>query len=90
MPYAHIYNDDEYAAAISENMEEINKIFVPFEINYSDSPLCETDPDVQFYSENHYIQSTSCDYYFEDDFDSKIGNTCDSANKISFFHLTIK
>ena len=63
---------------------------MPFEINYSDSPLCETDPDVQFYSENHYIQSTSCDYYFEDDFDSKIGNTCDSADKLSFFQMTIK
>ena len=98
MPYAHIYNDDEYAAAISENitsyptrLEEINnKIFMPFEINDNDSPLCETDPDVQFYSENHYIQSTSCDYYFEDDFNSKIGNACDSADKLSFFHMNIK
>ena len=92
-------NDDEYAAAaISENitsyptrLEEINnKIFVPFEINDNDSPLCETDPDVQIYSENHYIQSTSCDYYFEDDFNSKIGNACDSADKLSFFHMNIK
>ena len=63
IPYTHIYNDDEYTAAILENImnyptsfEDINnKIFVPFEINDSDSPLSETDPDVQFYSENHYI-----------------------------------
>ena len=93
LPYTHIYNDDKYTAAILENivnyptsLEDINNnIFVPFEINYSDSPLSETDPDVQFYSENHYIQSTSCDYYFEDNFNSKIGNKCSFTDKLSFF-----
>ena len=73
------------------SFEDINnKIFVPFEINDSDLPLNETDPDVQFYSENHYIQSFSCDYYFEDDFNSKIGNKCASTDKLSFFHMNIK
>ena len=47
----------------SYRIHEINtKIFVPFEINY-DSPFHEKDPDLQFYSDNHYIQSTSCDYF---------------------------
>ena len=54
LPYTHIYNDDEYTTAILENivnyptsLEDIsNNIFVPFEINDSDSPLSETDPDI--------------------------------------------
>ena len=70
------------------SLEDINnKIFVPFEINDSDSPLSETDPDVQFYSENHYIKSTSCDYYFEDEFNSKIVNKCASTDKLPHTHI---
>ena len=38
----------------------------------------------------HNVQSTSRDYYFEDDFNSKIGNKCASTDKLSFFHMNIK
>ena len=74
LPYNLIFNDDEYTdtTGILENivsyptsLEEINtKSFVQFEINDCDSPLNETDPDVQFKSKNHYIKSPFCDYYF--------------------------
>ena len=93
LPYNLIFNDDEYTdtAGILENimscptsLEDINnKSFVQLEINDSDSPLSETDPDVQFKSKNHYIISTFCDYYFKDYLNSMIGNKCGSTNVTS-------
>ena len=73
LPFNHVDDDDVFIEAVIEDsldcsyrIREINnKIFVPFEIN-DDSPYHEIDPDMQFYSDNHYIQSTSCDYYLED------------------------
>ena len=65
------------------------KIFVPFEIN-DDGPFHERDPDLQFYSDNHYIQSTSCDYYLEDSFNDKFGEASNLDDSLSFFHQNMK
>ena len=73
LPFNHVDDNDVFIETVIEasldcnyRIHEINtKIFVPFEIN-DDSPFHERDPDLQFYSDNHYIQSTSCDYYLED------------------------
>ena len=60
-PYCHLYEDDEFMSALSENwntknqisleaLQNQNNIFSPFELNeISDSPLYDADPDIQFY-----------------------------------------
>ena len=63
---------------------------MPFEINDSESPLGETDPDVQFYPENHYIETTFCDYYFEDDFNSRLETNVTLQMDSFFPHMTTK
>ena len=40
--------------------------------NRIDTPLTEIDPDLQFFTESHYICSTKCEYYFEKQFDSEM------------------
>ena len=45
---------------------------------------------MQFYSDNHYIQSTSCDYYLEDSFNEKFGNKGNLDDSLTFFHQNIK
>ena len=48
-------------------LEIDKKIFNPFEINNRiDTQLTEIEPDLRFYTENHYICSTKCEYYLED------------------------
>ena len=44
-------------------MSEISyKLFCPFEINQGiEMTLTETSPDMQFYSDSHYIQNINCD-----------------------------
>ena len=71
--------------------EMSNKIFIPFEINDSiDTPLTEVDPDIQFYSNVEYTQSTKCDYNSESKFISIIAAKNESARNLSFFHINIK
>ena len=41
-------------------------------------------------SDNHYIQSTSCDYYLEDSFNDKFGKASNLDDSLSFFHQNIK
>ena len=97
LPFNHVDDDDVFIEAVIEasldcsyRIHEINtKIFVPFEIN-DDSPIHERDPDLQFYSDNHYIQSTSCDYYLEDSFNDKFGKASNLDDSLSFFHQNIK
>ena len=45
---------------------------------------------MQFYSDNHYIQSTSCDYHLEDPFNEKFGNKGNLGDSLTFFHQNIK
>ena len=50
-----------------------NKLFCPFEINQGIvMPLTEMDPDIQFYSDSHYIQNLNCGYYLEEKFTKEI------------------
>ena len=97
LPFNHVDDDDTFIEAVIEasmdcsyRIHEINtKIFVPFEIN-DDSPFHEIDPDMQFYSDNHYIQSTSCDYYLEDSFNEKFGNKGNLDDSLTFFSSKYK
>ena len=72
-------------------LEIDKKIFNPFEINNRiDTPLTEIDPDLQFYTENHYICSTKCEYYLEEQFVSEISSNERLDTKMSLFHMNIK
>ena len=48
------------------------------------------DPDMQFYSDSHYIQNLNCDYYFEKNFVDKIIESGTGKKQLSFFHLNVK
>ena len=88
LPCCHIDDEGEFHAAIAEcffsssavykDIDEM--IFNPFEINDQvDTPLTEIDPDLQFYVESQYVQSTNCDYYIEENFVSKI-SSCETRS----------
>ena len=71
--------------------EMSNKLFCPFEINQGiEMPLTEMDPDMQFYSDSHYIQNLNCDYYLEGKFIKEIEDYSTKGNHLSLFHLNIK
>ena len=97
LPFKHVDDDDVFIEAVIEasldcsyRIHEINtKIFVPFEIN-DDSPFHEIDPNMQFYSDNHYIQSTSCDYHLEDSFNEKFANKGNLDDSLTFFSSKYK
>ena len=97
LPFNHVDDNDVFIETVIEasldcsyRIHGINtKIFVPFEIN-DDGPFHERDPDLQFYSDNHYIQSTSCDYYLEDSFNDKFGEASNLDDSLSFFHQNMK
>ena len=99
LPYNHLNNDDDFKCAIMEGMlyneiqisEMSNKLFCPFEINQGiEMPLTEMDPDMQFYSDSHYIQNLNCDYYLEGKFIKEIEDYSTKGNHLSLFHLNIK
>ena len=67
------------------------KIFNPFEMdNRIDTPLTEIDPDLQFYTESHYICSTKCEYHLEEQFVSEISENRKLETQMSLFHMNIK
>ena len=99
LPYNHLDNDDDFKCAIMEGMlnnefqisEISNKLFCPFEINQGiELPLTEMDPDMQFYSDSHYIQILNYDYYLEEKFIKEIQDYSKKRNHLSLFHLNIK
>ena len=99
LPYNHFDCDDDFKCAVIEGMlyskfkinEISNKLFCPFEINQGiETPLPEIDPDMQFYSNSHYIQNLNCDYYLEETFAKEVEDCSATRNSLSFFHLNIK
>ena len=96
LPFNHVDDDvfieDVIEASLdcSYRIHEINnKTFVPFEIN-NDSLFHDIDTDMQFYSDNQHIQSTSCDYFLEDSINEKFGNKGNLDDSLTFFHQKIK
>ena len=99
LPYNHFDFDDDFKCAVTEGMlnskfkinEISNKLFCPFEINQGIvTPLSEMDPDMQFYSDSHYIRNLHCDYYLEETFAKEVEDCSATRNNLSFFHLNIK
>ena len=48
------------------------------------------DPDMQFYSDSHYIRNLHCDNYLEELFAKEVEDCSATWNNLSFFHLNIK
>ena len=71
--------------------EMSDKLFCPFEINQGiETPLTEMDPDIQFYSDCHYIKNLNCDYYLEEKFQNEVKDCSPTGTHLSLFHLNIK
>ena len=62
-----------------------NKPFCPFEINQGiETPLTEMDPDMQFYSDSHYIQNVNFEYCLEEAFTKQVEDC--SATRSNFLN----
>jgi hypothetical protein len=102
LPFTHIDDDDVFKHTLSElmsqsshiNLEDLNKlVFNPFDINEekNNSPLCTSDPDIQYFNELTNNQ-LACDYYFEDTFINKIQslNLTKEDESFSVYHTNIR
>ena len=101
-PLNHFDDDEDFMSAIHEfqnndsnitidNLE--NMIFDPFEWNDAnlDDPLCDSDPDLQFYNDIAGIQNTKkCDYYLEHSLRKKIDELGITDDCFSLFHLNVR
>lgn len=67
--------------------------FNPFEWNEDNElvPLYDTDPDLQFFNDNTYVQNDfTCDYYVEETFNNKCTELSLNVDNFSIFHLNIR
>ena len=102
LPYNHIFDDDEYLKALSENwnlplsipidlLNHHDKIFLPFDLNEKESnPLADCDPDIQYYNNQFNSVLYSCDYFFEDSCNEKLKRDNIDSNSFSLLHANIR
>ena len=101
-PFNHIQDDNEFIKTISESwlkpidisLDDLEKlVFNPFSISDCDvnSPLCDSDPDMQFYnnSETNSILK-SCSYLVEDSFNEKCLELRNESDLFSVIHLNAR
>ena len=101
LPFNHYDDDLDFLNALSElwytkseiDFRELDeKLFIPFEINEKyniNMPLCDTDPDSNFFNEMYNPGNISCDYHIEDSFiDLKSKN--DLSNCFSLYHVNAR
>ena len=63
-----------------------NKHFCPFKIYQGiEMPLTEIDPDMQFYSDSHYIQNLNRNYHLEEKLIKEIEDYSTKRNHSSLF-----
>ena len=55
-----------------------------------ETPLTEMDPDIQFYSDCHYIKNLNCDYYLQEKFQNEVKDCSPTGTHLSLVHLNIK
>lgn len=98
-PFNHYDEDDEFIRTLRECTSDHdisfadlqNKIFNPFDLNENvNSPLYDTDPDIQYYNEISHSSSLSCDYYMEDTFNAKCGAAGAVGESFSVIHSNIR
>ena len=101
-PFNHIEGDDIFISEIN-NMDIDTKIieslseslFNPLELNNDDiySPLCDVDPDANYFNELNAHISQNCNYYYEHSFSTiiqtRFKNMID-LNVFSLCHINIR
>ena len=102
LPFNHMFTDEEFMLAISENLsssekipfDELNKndtLFTPFDLNDdTNSPLSDSDPDLQLYNQQCNMVLNSCDYYIEDLLNSKLDKLNVTNHSFSLLHTNIR
>ena len=99
-PFNHLTDDTHFIQALAENWDKDihisleslrEKVFVPFDLNVDEnSPLFETDPDINFYSTIHNSNLKDCDYYLEDTFNNKSSKLDITNHNFSLIHTNIR
>ena len=70
-------------------------LFNPFEVNEDQyyTPLCEIDPDINYYNSIGSHLGTNCNYYYEGHFETALKTKCidiKTRNTLSLCHLNIR
>ena len=100
--YNHIEDDNMFFNAIHElrldrpllnNVYiEDNLVFNPFEMNEEDNdfPCADIDPDSLYFNRLGFQLNSNCNYYNEDEFNSRMTNMNTPRDAISMIHLNIR
>ena len=85
--------DIESKTIIIESLSD--KLFNPFELNNDDiySPLCDIDPDANYFNELNAHISQNCKYYYENSFSTIIQSRLKDVinhNVFSLLHMYIR
>ena len=95
-PYNHIEDDDMFVSDINhlcfneKNLDLISeRIFNPFELNTDKyyAPLCDIDPDINFFNEIDYHLVSQCNYFMENHFISAVKNRFHDVSLSKMFSL---
>ena len=101
-PFNHFYDDDDFFSAIDDQLSFQPKVpfdvlvksdllFSPFDMNSGDFDCSNgTDPDVHFYNSQLNSGLSSCDYYLEDMFNTKISKMNIQSNNFSMLGTNIR
>ena len=102
LPFNHISTDEDFILAVSENLSlpvtlpydallSQESLFTPFDLNEShNSPLFESDPDLQLYNLQCNAVLNSCDYYVEDSLNLKLNKLNVTENNFSLLHANLR
>ena len=95
-PFNHVEDDELFISDINhfdislKTLDSISEcIFNPFELNTDKyySPLCDIDPDINFYNEIDYHLVSHCNYYMDNHFTSAIKNKFGNVSLHDMFSL---
>ena len=101
-PFNHFQDDEDFYSAIHDQLLNCssvpfdtlvknNLLFSPFDINSNDFDcINDTDPDVHFYNSQMNNCLSSCDYYLEDMFNTKISKMNIQSNNFSIMAANIR
>ena len=101
-PFNHIFNDEDFILALSDSwndqksipfdlLDNHDRLILPFDFNEDfDSPLSDSDPDVQFYNSQCNTMLNSCDYYLETGMNTKLKSLNIRSSAFSLFHMNIR
>ena len=72
-------------------LDNHDRLILPFDFNEDfDSPLSDSDPDVQFYNSQCNTMLNSCDYYLETGMNTKLKSLNIRSSVFSLFHMNIR